>query len=112
MSQTVPLVFTGSIHVNLCSWGCTMLESKKDLKQRLQDLGLWTEFLVLRERLKSEGLDPAAAREKAARLIDERMPHQPSKDVQDSVSDRGGIRLDPSDDELRAWRAAAAPSGE
>lgn len=50
-----------------------MSESRTRLKQRLQEAGVWKEYLALRDQLVREGKTPAEAREEALAEIDARL---------------------------------------
>ena len=54
-----------------------MVETRKELRARLQAAGLWNDYLALRDRLARDGLTAGQARKEALRQIDEGLP-QPS----------------------------------
>ncbi len=47
-----------------------MRETRKQLKDRLQAVGLWEKFVALRGKLAEQGMTPAAARDEALRQLE------------------------------------------
>lgn len=76
-----------------------MVESKKALKARLQEAGLWDEYLAERAKLAADGLTPAQARDEALRRVEAR------------ASDRARLQAigEPAKEMPRAEKPSEAP---
>lgn len=73
-----------------------MRETRRQLKERLTNLGRWHEYLAIRARLRSEGKSAAAARLEAIRQID---AHET-------------IAIEVTEGEQAAWETAAKEKGK
>jgi hypothetical protein len=63
-----------------------MKETKLQLKERLQAIGQWSNFVALREQLKKEGLSPADAYDEALRRIESLPPQESKQPIENNPS--------------------------
>jgi hypothetical protein len=81
-----------------------MKETKSQLKERLQAIGQWSNFVAQREQLKKEGWSPADAHDEALRRIESLPPQASKQSIENQPSN-------PSPVEDPGQTATAIPNG-